>query len=136
MRFVVGLVVVALVLASGAPAFAQALDAASSAALDAVLSMLLDPAQRSAAIAGNPQAAAADRQMQEMLRTPEMQQEFYTLAGAIFAELVQRSGGDVGKMGQALDASRSNPAGLIESLSPATREQLRVLAAKIAEQKR
>jgi hypothetical protein len=136
MRLIAGFVIVALTLASGRPAVAQALDAASSAALDAALSMLLDPARRSAAIAGSPQATAVDRQMQEMLRTPELQQEFYALAGAIFAELVQGAGGDVGKMSQALEAGRSNPAGLVESLSPTTREQLRVLAAKIAEQRR
>ena len=49
------------------PAAAQALDPASAAALAATLRLLQDPAQRSAAIAGNPQAAATDQQIQTML---------------------------------------------------------------------
>lgn len=133
MRLAAGPVVLAVALAVAAPLSAQSLDPASSAALDATLQLLQDPAQRGAAIAGNPQAAAVDKQMQQMLRTPELQQEFYALAAQIFTELVQTAGGDVSKMSQALEAGRTNPAGFAASLSPQTLERLRVFSAKIGE---
>jgi hypothetical protein len=136
MRSAPGLaLVLAVVLAGGLPAAAQSLDPASSAALDAAMRMLMDPAQRGAAIAGNPQAAAVDRQMAAMLSTPELQQEFYALAAAVFADMVQGAGGDVGRMSQALEAGRSDPAGFVSKLSPATLERLRSFAAKVGEKR-
>ena len=89
MRGALGLVIVlAIVWVSAGPAGAQALDAASSTALAATLRLLQDPAQRNSVISGNPQAAATDRQIRAMM-TPELQEEFYALTAAIFAELVQ-----------------------------------------------
>jgi hypothetical protein len=128
--------VLLILLGPGAPLLAQSLDPNSAAAVDAVMRMLQDPAQRGAAIAGNPQASAVDRQMQSMLRTPELQQEFYALAAAMFAELVQKSGGDVGRLTQAVEAAQRDPAGFVGTLSPATREQLRILSGKLGEQPR
>jgi hypothetical protein len=131
-----GLALVVAVLLSGLPpAAAQSLDPASSAALDAAMRVLLDPAQRSAAIAGNPQAAAVDRQMAGMLNTPELQQEFYALAAAVFADVVQSAGGDVGRMTQALEAGRSDPTGFVGKLSPQTLERLRAFAARVGEKR-
>jgi hypothetical protein len=130
------IVVLAVTWAFAGPASAQALDAATSEALAATLRVLQDPAQLTAVIAGNPQAAGADRQMQAMLGTPELQQEFYGLVAAVFTEVVQRAGGDAGKMTQALAAGQSDPAGFLATLSPGTAERLRALAAKVAEQKR
>jgi hypothetical protein len=75
MRLALGLVMIlAVAWAFPVPAEAQALDAASATALAATLRLLQDPAQRDAAIAGNPQAAAADRQMQAMLGTRELRE--------------------------------------------------------------
>jgi len=127
--------VLAVVWVSAVPAAAQALDPASTRALNATLRLLQDPAQRDAAIAGNAQAAAADRQLQAMLRTPELRDEFYGLAAAIFADMVQRSAGDASKMAQALAAGQADPAGFVASLSPQTAERLRAFAGKIADQK-
>jgi hypothetical protein len=134
MRPVLGLFFVAAVaLASGLPAAAQSLDPASSAALDAAMRLLTDPTQRSAAIAGNPQAAAVDRQLAAMLSTPALQAEFYALAAEIFADVVQSAGGDVGKISQALEAGRSDPSGFVATLSPRTRERLHAFASKVGE---
>jgi hypothetical protein len=116
------------------PAAAQALDPASATALAATLRLLQDPAQRSAAISGNPQAAATNQQIQTML-TPELQEEFYALAATIFADLVQASGGDAGRMAQTLAAAQADPAGFVASLSPQTAERLHAFAAKIGDQK-
>lgn len=132
-----GLVVIlALGWGVAGPASAQTLDAATSEALGATLRILQDPTQLTAMIAGNPQAAAADRQVQAMLSTPELQREFYGLVGAVFTEVVQRSAGDAAKMNQALAAAQADPAGFLASLSPGTAERLRAFAAKVAEQKR
>jgi hypothetical protein len=133
MRFALGLVVVLAVALGIGPVQAQSLDPASSAALAATLGLLQDPAQRGAAIAGNPQAAAVDKQMQALLSSPELQQEFYALAADVFAELAQSLGGDVTKMTQALEAGRADPAGFVATLSPRTLERLRALASKISD---
>jgi hypothetical protein len=123
-------------LAGALPAAAQSLDPASKEALAATLGLLRDPAARGAAVATNPQAAAIENQLRAVLATPELQQEFYSLAADIFSEIVQGSGGDVGKMTDALEAARSNPSLLAALLSPRTLERLRVLAGKISDQNR
>jgi hypothetical protein len=134
MRFARGLIVVlAVALGGAAPVKAQSLDPASSAALAATLRLLQDPAQRASAIAGNAQAAAVDKQMQAVLGSPELQQEFYALAADVFAELAQSVGGDVTKMTQVLEAGKADPAGFAATLSPATLERLRALASKISD---
>jgi hypothetical protein len=135
---IVGALVVALALGLAEPpgSAAQGLDSGSAAALDATIRMLQDPAQRGAAIAGNPQAAAVDAQMQAVLTTPELRDEFFALAADIFAEVAQAAGGDAGKMGQALEAGRSDPGRFLAALSPRTQERLRVFSAKIAERMR
>ena len=131
-----GVVVLVVALAAAVPANAQSLDAASAAALGAAVRLLQDPAQRAAALANSPQAAAADREIQAVLKSPELQQEFYAIAADIFTELVQTSGGDVGRMSQALEAGKSDPAGFASSLSPALLERLRALSGKIGGQPR
>jgi len=136
MKRVLGLVVgLALAGMSIGPVGAQALDPASSAALDATIRLLQDPAQRNAVIAGNPQAAAADQQIQGILKDPALQEEFYALAAAVFADLVQGSGGDANRMNQIITAAQTDPAGFVASLSPQTAERLRSFASKISGQK-
>ena len=136
MRVALGLVAVLTVAwASTVPAAAQALDPASTTALNATLRLLQDPVQRDAMIASNAQAAAADRQIQAMLRSPELRDEFFALAGAILSDMVQRSGGDASKMAEALAAGQADPAGFVASLSPQTAERLRAFARKITDQK-
>jgi hypothetical protein len=132
MRLALALVVsLALVLAGSGPLWAQSLDAASSAALDATLRLLLDPSQRSAAIARSPQAAAVDKELASMLSTPELQQEFYALVAEVFADVVQSSGGDVSRMSQTLEAGQRDPTAFIGRLSPRTLERLRTFASKV-----
>jgi hypothetical protein len=136
MRAALGLVaVLAVAWSSAVPAATQALDPASTTALNATLRLLQDPGQRDAVIAGTPHAAAADRQLQAMLITPELRDEFFSLTAAIFAEMVQRSAGDASKMTQALAAGQADPAGFVASLSPQTAERLRAFASKVSAQK-
>jgi hypothetical protein len=132
MRLALALVVtLALALGAGGPLSAQSLDPASSAALDATLRLLLDPAQRNAAIARSPQAAAVDRELASMLSTPELQQEFYALVAEVFSDVVQGSGGDIGRMSQTLEAGRQDPTAFVGRLSPRTLERLRAFSSKV-----
>jgi hypothetical protein len=128
-----GVVAIALLtLALAVPAAAQSLDAASNEALAATLRLLLDPAGRSAAVSGNAQASAIDRQLQGVVGAGNMQ-DIYALAAAVFNDLAVSTGGDVGKMSQALESGKSNPAGFAGMLSPTTQQRLRDLATKISD---
>jgi hypothetical protein len=132
-----GSVGLALVLAlAPAAAAAQALDPTATEALAAALKVLVDPAQRSAAIAGSPQAGAIDQQIRTLTGSDALTQEFFALAADVFQELTQASGGDPVKMTQALDSARTDPSGFAAMLSPATLERLRQLSTKISDQRR
>jgi hypothetical protein len=126
----------AIVMLALAPAatLAQSLDSASAEALAATLRLLQDPTARSAAIAGNPQASTVDAQLQALAGSN--MQELYALAAAIFSELAANSGGDVGKMSQALSRATNDPAGFAATLSPATLQRLGELSVKISDRPR
>lgn len=129
-------VVVLILLAPAAPAFAQQrLDPASTEALGTVLRMLANPAQRGAAVAADPQASAADARIRA-LAGDKLMEEFYGLAGQIFEDLTRASGGDVSEMSEALSRAQSDPAAFAAMLSPATLAKLQAFAAKMSDQKR
>ena len=98
--------------------------------------MLTDPAARAAAISGDPQAAAADRQAQSLTGSAAATQELYAVAAAIFEELARGSGGDVAKISDALERGRTDPAGFAALLSPSTLERLRALATRASDLRR
>jgi hypothetical protein len=118
------------------PIAAQSLDAASAEALGAVLRMLQDPVARGGAIAANPDAAAMDRNIQAMTGSPALTQEFYELAAQVFTDLVQGSGGDLGRMRQSLADGQHDPAGFAAFLSPATLQHLRDLSGRLSDRRR
>jgi hypothetical protein len=128
----------ALVVALGpsASADAQALDPTATEALAATLRMLLDPAQRSAALAGSAQAGQIDQQIRALTGSDALTQEFYALAADVFQELTQGSGGDPAKMTEALARGSTDPSGFAAALSPRTLERLRQLSVKISDQRR
>ena len=126
----------AAILAAAAPLGAQGLDPASEEALSATLRMLTDPALRNPEIAKNPQAAAIDKQVQALMASEQLRQEFYALSTQIFDELTRNSGGDVGKMSEALNRAKNDPAGFAAMLSPQTLQRLRELSIKISDQGR
>jgi hypothetical protein len=136
MRPCVAALALLLLLAPGAPGGAQALDPASADALAAAMKVLLDPGLRAGAIAGIPQAGAADQNVRALTGSDALTQELYALAAQVFAELAQGSGGDATRMAQALERGTSDPAGFAAMLSPQTLERLRQLAAKISDQRR
>jgi hypothetical protein len=117
-------------------AAAQALDPGAAEALAAATRMLLDPAQRAAAIAGTPQAGGLDREVRALTGSDALTQELYALAADVFAELARQSGGDVAKMTEALERGRTDPAGFAAMLSPQTLERLQALATRISDQRR
>jgi hypothetical protein len=120
---------------AGAPG-AQSLDPAAAEALAAAMKMLLDPAQRAAAITGNPQAGPVDQDIRALTRSDALTQELYALAAQIFSELAQASGGDPTKMTQTLERARTDPTGFAAALSPQTLERLRQLSIRISDQPR
>ncbi len=124
-------------LALGAtPVAAQSVDASSAEALAAVLRLLQDPAARGTAIAGNPEAAAMDRNIQAMTGSPALTQEFYELAAQVFTDLVQGTGGDIGRMRQSVADGQRDPAGFAAFLSPATLQHLRDLSGRVSDRRR
>jgi hypothetical protein len=121
----------ALLLALAPSARAQSLDPASAEALSAAMKALLDPGQRAGAIAGSPQAGAADQNARALMGSDALTQELYALAAQIFTELTAASGGDASKMAQTLEQARTDPAAFAATLSPQTRERLHQLSLKI-----
>jgi len=133
---VVGVLSLVSVLALVARLGAQPLDPAATEALANTLKTLIDPAQRSSAIAGSPQATGIDQQIRSLTGSEALTQEFYALALDVFSELTQAAGGDITKMSEMLDRGKSNPAGLAAMLSPQTQERLRQFSVKISDQKK
>ena len=132
----IALVVLAVVLAGPGPLRAQALDPASQEALSATLKMLIDPSLRSPEIAKNQQATTIDKQVQSMVGSEQLRQEFYALAAQIFQELTSNSDGDASKMNEVLERAKADPAAFAAMLSPQTLQRLRELSIKISDQRR
>jgi hypothetical protein len=130
------LLVLALLLGPAMALDAQTPDPASQEALAATLRLLRDPALRGPAISGSPQAAGIDSQLQSLTGSPHLTQEVYELAAEIFNDLARNSGGDAGRMSQALEDARRDPAGFAAMLSPATLQKLREIAVKISDRAR
>ena len=127
---------ITLVMLSAPSLHAQGLDPASAEALSATLRMLADPAARSQAILSTPGAAEIDRQVQSIAGSPQLVEEMYAIAAAVFADLARSSGGDAGRMNEALERAKSDPAGFAAKLSPETLQRLRELSARIPNPKR
>ena len=125
-----------VVLAAASPLGAQPLDPTASEALATTIKTLMDPTQRSAAIANSPQAAPIDQQIRSLTGSEALTQEFYALALDVFSELTVAAGGDITKMSEMLDRGKSDPAGLAAMLSPQTQERLRQFSVKISDQKK
>ena len=90
-----------------------------------------------AGIAANPEASAIDRNMRAMTGgSTALMDEFYVLVAEVFTDLVQGSGGDLGRMQKSLAEGQRDPAGFAAFLSPATLQHLRDLSGRIGDQKR
>ena len=76
-----------VVLAAASPLGAQPLDPTATEALATTLKTLIDPTQRSSAIAGNPQATSIDQQIRSLTGSEAVTQDFYALALDVFSEL-------------------------------------------------
>jgi hypothetical protein len=131
-------VTVALVLLLAQPPApgAQPLDPTAAQALAATLAMLLDPAQRAAAIAGHPQGATADARMRALTGSDALTHELYALAADIFRELTEATGGDPARMSDTLARGAADPATFAGMLNPQTLARLRELSAKIGDHRR
>ena len=125
----------AILLAHAVPLCAQSLDPAATEALATTLKTLMSPSQRSAAVAGSPQATAIDQQVRSLTGSEALTEEFYALALDVFSDLTQAAGGDITKMSEMLERGKSDPAGMVAMLSPQTQERLRQFSAKLSDRK-
>ena len=126
----------ALSLATIALASAQSLDGPSAEALAAVLRTLQDPAARGQALPANPDAAALDQHVRALTGSADLVDEFYVLAGLVFTDLVQGSGGDLARMRQSLTDGQRDPGGFASFLSPPTLQYLHDLVGRVSDRKR
>jgi hypothetical protein len=126
----------ALSLVAPCLASAQALDGPSAEALAAVLRTLQDPVARGQALAANPEAGAIDRNMKALAGSADLADELYVLAGLVFTDLVQGSGGDLTRMRQSLAEGQRDPVRFAAFLSPPTLQCLQDLAGRIGDRKR
>jgi hypothetical protein len=78
-----------------------------------------------------PGAAEIDRQVQSIAGSPPAFEEMCAIAAAVFTDLARSSGGDAGRMSEALERAKSDPAGFAARLSPETLQRLQALSAKI-----
>jgi hypothetical protein len=125
------------VLASSTPLGAQPPDPNAAEALAATLRVLLDPAQRSAVLAGSPQGGALDQQIRSLTGGSDaLAQELFALAADVLQEVTQATGGDATTLAQTLERARSDPAAFAAMLSPRTQERLRQLSVRISDQRR
>ena len=124
-----------IALAAAGAAAAQPLDSTSQDALDKTLRILLDPHARGGELAKNPPGAALDEQVRALAGSDALTQELYALAGQVLTELVQGTSGDAQKMLQAIERSKTDPAGFTAMLSPATQQRLRDLSVKLSDKK-
>jgi hypothetical protein len=116
---------------------AQSPDRGGSEALAAALRTLLDPALRSAALAGSPQGGALDQQIRSLTGGSDaLTQELFALAADVLQEVTQATGGDATALAQTLDRARSDPGTFAAMLSPGTQERLRRLSVAISDQRR
>jgi hypothetical protein len=129
--------VLAVALAGAWPLAAQPPGPAGSEALAAAVRTLLDPALRSAVLAGNPPGGALGRQVRALTGGSDaLTQEFFALAADVLQELTQATGGDPAALAQTLDGARSDPGTFAAMLSPRTQERLRRLSVAISDQRR
>jgi hypothetical protein len=115
------------------PVHAQGPD--PGAALADMLKALADQSGK-AAPPGPGGSAEIDQQVRALTGSPELTQEVYNLAAQVLADLVQSTGGDMGKVFEALDRAKSDPGAFVATLSPQTRDRLKELSDKIAATRR
>jgi hypothetical protein len=113
------------------PVFAQQTDP-DAAALAEMLKALTVPGAKGAPPGGGTGAAEVDQQVRALTGSPQLTQEVYNLAAQVLAELMQTSGGDMGKVFDTLERAKSDPAAFMATLSPQTRDRLKELSDKIA----
>ena len=104
---------------------AQSLDRNSADALSAAVRALTTRPTQGAG------ARALDPRIRSLGDSPESAAEMNELAAQILTEIAERTGGDPAKMSEELARGKSDPAAFAASLSPATRQRLQSLAAKV-----
>ena len=104
------------------------LDPESTDALNQTLQLLQDESTRPGRVPGVAPGSDLDRALQS---SPELRKELYDVAGDVFRDMVQQSGGDVGAMSRVVEQGQGDPAAFESSLSGATANRIHELARKL-----
>ena len=118
------------------PVYAQRPDPGAAAALAETLKALTDPNGKATPLGDGTGSAEIDQQVRALTGSPQLTQEVYNLAAQVLADLVQSTGGDMGKLFDALERAKSDPGAFVATLSPQTRDRLKELSDKIAATRR
>ncbi|HXJ82800.1 MAG TPA: hypothetical protein VMS64_29445 [Candidatus Methylomirabilis sp.] len=97
---------------------------------------MTDSSGKAAPLGGGTGSDEIDQQVRALTGSPQLTQEVYNLAAQVLAELVQSTGGDTGKLFDALDRAKSDPEAFVATLSPQTRDRLKELSDKITATRR
>jgi hypothetical protein len=86
------------------------------------------PSEREKVIKASPDAAAANKALEQLGGSPEANQQIYELASQIFGNLATEANGDPDKMQKILDQAKQNPAAFAAKFTPAQQAQLGIIA--------
>ena len=109
---------------------AEPLDPASAEALVMTKAVLSDPAKRAESLK-DPNAAAADNQLNSLGLSAESRDAAYRISGEILEKWVKESGGNGEALQMKLLEAQRNPAAWALELSPAARESIRKMAEEV-----
>ncbi len=93
--------------------------------------LLRSQSQRDKAIKESPDAANADRAVEQLTGTAEGKQQVYELASDVMANLVKQTNGDTAKMNQLLEEAKKNPEAFANTFSSDQKQKLRDISQKI-----
>lgn len=93
--------------------------------------VLTNPTSRGNAIANDPAARNADKQLRDVAGNPQRAEAIYGLAADMMSNLTSASGGDPDKMDTILQGAAANPESFLKSMTPEQRKKLREIASEI-----
>src|SRR5690348_7596925 len=120
-----------LMVAAVPRAGAEDLDPGTAKALQQTQELLKDPAARAQAAQGDAQAAAVEKQVEQLGGTPQNTQAIYDLAADVLGNVAKDAQGDPDKMMQLLEKASKNPEAFGNQFTPEQKQKLRELSQKL-----
>ncbi|MBF0263831.1 MAG: hypothetical protein HQL46_01050 [Gammaproteobacteria bacterium] len=95
------------------------------------MELLKNSASREEFFKNHPQAREAQRQLQTITESPELQNEIYGLAADVFADLVKKTAGEPNKLMNLLQNAQQNPEGFANQFSTTQKQELQKLGVEV-----